>query len=48
MNFYVKQYDPIEDAIEQLRRFNETPANEREHTEEELIGLLAHQVRQEA
>ncbi|MDP9211751.1 MAG: hypothetical protein M3N59_00520 [bacterium] len=47
MNFYVKQYDPIEDAIEQLRRFNETPVREREHSEEELIGLLAHQVRQD-
>ncbi len=44
MNFHVQPYDPIDEALEQLVQFNATPTDEREHTEEELIGLLAHRV----
>ena len=44
VKFIVKPYDPIEDAIQQLREFNATPEASREQSEVELITLLAHNV----
>jgi hypothetical protein len=45
MNFIVKPYDPLEEALQLFEQHNQTPANEREHTEEELISLVVHKVK---
>jgi hypothetical protein len=45
MNFIVKPYDPLEEAMQLFREFNATPAAERQQTEEELIQLAVHKVK---
>lgn len=48
MNFIVKEYDPIEEAIRQFDEFNQTPEAEREHSEAELTQLVVHKIKQNA
>ena len=45
MNFIVKPYDPLEEAMQLFQEFNRMPAHEREHTEEELTSLIVHKVK---
>ena len=45
MNFIVKTYDPIEEAIAVFARFNQTPSEQREYSEHELIALAVHNIR---
>ncbi|MDP3999884.1 MAG: hypothetical protein Q8Q11_00385 [bacterium] len=45
MNFIVKEYDPIEDALQRFLKFNATPAHEREISEDDLISLVVHRVK---
>ena len=45
MNFIVKPYDPIEEAMQLFLEFNNTPTAERDQTEEELIQLAVHRVK---
>jgi hypothetical protein len=45
MNFIIKPYDPLEEAMQLFQEFNATPAEQREHTEEELIKLAVHRVK---
>ena len=47
MNFFVKEYDAVEDAFQQLVKFNGTPKERRELTEPQLIGLLVKRIRAE-
>lgn len=44
MNFIIKEYDPIEDALQQLRKFNATPVEERGITERQLIRRVSDQI----
>lgn len=46
MNFVVKQLDPIEEALSTFAEFNQTPQGEREYTEDQLIQLVVHRVKQ--
>lgn len=48
MNFIVEPYDPVKEAIQLFAKFNAAPAAEREHSEEELIQLVVHKVKQHA
>lgn len=45
MNFTVKEYDPIEDALQKFVRYNQDPDSS-EHTEDELVQLAAHRIKQ--
>lgn len=45
MNFVVKEYDPIEEAIQKLSQFNQDPTTS-DHTEDELIQLAVHKIKQ--
>lgn len=45
MNFIVKPYDPLEEAMELLRKFNGTPAAKQQYSEDELLSLICHRVR---
>jgi hypothetical protein len=45
MNFIVKPYDPIDEAIELLQKFNTTPATQQQYSEDELLALISHRVR---
>lgn len=45
MNFIVKEYDPIEDALQRFLKFNATPVAEREISEDDLISLVVHRVK---
>ena len=45
MNFLVKPYDPIDEAIQNFVQFNDDPQNS-DHTEEELVRLAVHAVKQ--
>lgn len=47
MNFVIKPYDPIEEAIQLFCEYNQTPADEREHTEQELTQLVVHRIKRE-
>lgn len=46
MNFWVRPYDPIDEAIELFAKFNQTAPEEREYSEQELTQLVVHKVRQ--
>ncbi|HEY8108869.1 MAG TPA: hypothetical protein VIF43_02590 [Patescibacteria group bacterium] len=41
MKFVVKEYDPIEYVLQQFLKFNATPPEDREVTEEQLIRRLS-------
>jgi hypothetical protein len=45
MNFIVKPYDPLEEAMQLFLEFNATPPAQRQQTEEELIQLAVHKVK---
>lgn len=45
MNFIVKEYDPVEDALQRLIKFNGTPKERRELSEKQLIGLLVKRIK---
>lgn len=44
MNFIVKEYDPIEDALQKFVRHNQDPQSS-DHTEDELIQLAVHSIK---
>ncbi len=44
MNFTVKPYDPLEEALQNFVQFNQDPDNF-DHTEEELVRLAVHAVK---
>lgn len=44
MNFVVKPYDPIEEALQQFVQHNQDPTSS-DHTEEELIQLAVHKIK---
>lgn len=44
MNFVVKEYDPIEDALQQFLEFNALPAEEREISEQQLIRKVSQRI----
>ena len=46
MNFIVKQFDPYEQALRDLDEFNKSLPHERDCSEEELIRLIAHRIKQ--
>ena len=46
MNFVIKAYDPIEEAIALFDEFNRTPAEQREHSEDQLTQLVVHRIKQ--
>ena len=48
MNFIVKEYDPIEDALQQFLKFNATPAEDREITERQLIRKVSARIAAES
>lgn len=45
MNFIVKPYDPLEEAMQLFAEFNETPEGEREYSEQELTSLIVNKVK---
>ena len=47
MNFVVKEYDPIEDALQQFLKFNATPADQREISEQQLVRRVSAQIANE-
>ncbi len=47
MNFIVKPYDTIDEAIELFARHNATAAAEREYTEDELTRLTVQKIRRQ-
>lgn len=48
MNFVVKEYDPIEDALQQFIKFNATLPEERETTEVQLIRRVSDRINAES
>lgn len=48
MNFIVRPYDPLEEAIQLFTEFNQTPVTEREQTEDELVSLVVSKVKHHA
>lgn len=44
MNFTVKPYDPIDEAIQSFVKFNDDPQNS-DHTEDELVRLAVHKIK---
>jgi hypothetical protein len=46
MNFIIKPYDPYEDALQILQKFNATPADEQQESEQEVLQLIAHRISQ--
>lgn len=45
LNFIIKPYDPIDEAMQLFRTFNDRP-EEREHTESQLTQLIVHRIKQ--
>ena len=45
MNFIIKPYDPLDEAIQLFKEFNEN-VEERQWTETELTNLIVHRVKQ--
>lgn len=48
MNFFIKPYDPIDEAIQLFDDFNNTLPGEREYTEAQLTQLIVHRIKQHA
>ncbi len=44
MNFTIKPYDPIDEAIQNFVAYNEDPQGS-DHTEDELVRLAVHAIK---